>query len=547
MNKSTRIVKRLLALFLVVLMSIESFGAVVSDNDGSAFITKAEFDSLKNDFPSQIDQYNTSIDSKLDGAIASYLAGIKVSKDTSYKVEVADWNEVTATNHELPQSYTIPDMNLVFNVTYCAPDMVGEWYEIWSSSAALSYKRPSSITQIRSLVDAGTESTTYTLPDTVVWAGQALNYLDSITASKLGYCDSIYGRPADMHRYDNSYLVGATGAANMAVTNALHLLSGYVPGYAVNNLWTGTVYWYYASSFNFPLYPLSESNWINRDVKTSISLGYIDGKQKKNEHIIAWDNNNWTSLSDPSWANSLGINPTWTENNALHDTSFNKVGRWCVFEISDYNNKGDDAHWVDHSQTYSTGSPPTTAIKYRPNIQPYSAYYSGGYNAESDENIKSVGVLNKTYESAKIYQWKDKRKLARNENISYERINLYNGTLIAYAKQDETFKWEPKITGTYDNSGTDVAITKWRVKLSDKPFGTEDSLGTGGKALKNNGQTNDYLVTNDDGKCKFEFQLGENTTIWCKWWPDDTNICNNYNWKGTLDLTQCGTYTITES
>ena len=46
MRKSTRIVKRLLALFLVVLMSIESFAAVVGDNDGAAFITKAEFDSL---------------------------------------------------------------------------------------------------------------------------------------------------------------------------------------------------------------------------------------------------------------------------------------------------------------------------------------------------------------------------------------------------------------------------------------------------------------------------------------------------------------------
>ena len=79
MNKSTKILKRFLALFLVVLMSINSFGAVVSDNDGSAFITKAEFDSLKNDFQSQIDQYNTSIDSKIDGAIASYLAGIAAS------------------------------------------------------------------------------------------------------------------------------------------------------------------------------------------------------------------------------------------------------------------------------------------------------------------------------------------------------------------------------------------------------------------------------------------------------------------------------------
>ena len=80
MRKSTRIVKSFFALLLVVLMSIESFGAVVSDNDGSAFITKAEFDSLKNNFQSQIDQYNTSIDSKIDGAIASYLAGINVDK-----------------------------------------------------------------------------------------------------------------------------------------------------------------------------------------------------------------------------------------------------------------------------------------------------------------------------------------------------------------------------------------------------------------------------------------------------------------------------------
>ena len=37
--------------------------AVVADNDGSAFITKAEFDSLKNNFQSQIDAYNSNIDS----------------------------------------------------------------------------------------------------------------------------------------------------------------------------------------------------------------------------------------------------------------------------------------------------------------------------------------------------------------------------------------------------------------------------------------------------------------------------------------------------
>ena len=84
MRKSTIIVKRILTLFLVVLMSIESFAAVVSDNDGSAFITKAEFDSLKNNFQAQLDAYNTGIDSKIDSAIASYLAGIKTLKTESF-------------------------------------------------------------------------------------------------------------------------------------------------------------------------------------------------------------------------------------------------------------------------------------------------------------------------------------------------------------------------------------------------------------------------------------------------------------------------------
>ena len=72
-----------MALFLVLLLSIESFGAIVSDNDGSAFITKAEFDSLKNDFQAQIDSYNTSIDNKIDGAIAAYLAGLKIESKSS--------------------------------------------------------------------------------------------------------------------------------------------------------------------------------------------------------------------------------------------------------------------------------------------------------------------------------------------------------------------------------------------------------------------------------------------------------------------------------
>jgi hypothetical protein len=115
MENGIRLIKRMIALSLVLLLSIESFGAIVSDNDGSAFITKAEFDSLKNSFQSQIDQYNTSIDSKIDGAIASYLAGIKVSTSeklnldskTEYRFPLImfyndnSWNNVTSDYYTL--------------------------------------------------------------------------------------------------------------------------------------------------------------------------------------------------------------------------------------------------------------------------------------------------------------------------------------------------------------------------------------------------------------------------------------------------------------
>ena len=112
MNKGTRLIKKIVALFLVLLLSIESFAAVVSDNDGSAFITKAEFDSLKNNFQSQIDQYNSSIDSKIDGAIAGYLAGVMVKKTTTKSLIVKNWDTgVTSMNGKIDNTFKVPNVS----------------------------------------------------------------------------------------------------------------------------------------------------------------------------------------------------------------------------------------------------------------------------------------------------------------------------------------------------------------------------------------------------------------------------------------------------
>ena len=72
---------QLLSLVLLTALTLNTFGAVVSDNDGSAFITKTEFDSLKSTFQSQIDEYNTTIDAKIDSSIANYLSGLKISQE----------------------------------------------------------------------------------------------------------------------------------------------------------------------------------------------------------------------------------------------------------------------------------------------------------------------------------------------------------------------------------------------------------------------------------------------------------------------------------
>lgn len=77
--KKANLIKKIIALILFATLNINSFGAIVGDNDGSAFITKAEFETLKEDFADQITNYNNSVDRKIDGAIADYLSGISLS------------------------------------------------------------------------------------------------------------------------------------------------------------------------------------------------------------------------------------------------------------------------------------------------------------------------------------------------------------------------------------------------------------------------------------------------------------------------------------
>ena len=110
-GKRLKTAKKALCLIFAFLLSINSLAAIVSDNDGSAFVTKAEFEAMKKDFEDQVINYNNSIDTKIDGAISSYLAGIKLAKTEKVNLDAK-------TNYSFPlvmqssvSSWNDPDSN----------------------------------------------------------------------------------------------------------------------------------------------------------------------------------------------------------------------------------------------------------------------------------------------------------------------------------------------------------------------------------------------------------------------------------------------------
>ena len=128
---------------LLILSIFENvrFAAIVSDNDGSAFITKKEFESLKSDFASQIMSYNNSIDSKIDGAIAAYHAAMgkkKIIQHNNYteieKSKKLEWISKNDYANTLIAGY--PEMDLTHTERYLQGSV--EWHAVFDRQARIN-------------------------------------------------------------------------------------------------------------------------------------------------------------------------------------------------------------------------------------------------------------------------------------------------------------------------------------------------------------------------------------------------------------------------
>ena len=557
MKRYKKIISMLLLLILA-LTQLTTYAAIVSDNDGSAFVTKAEFEGLKKSFSEQVDNYNTSIDNKIDGAIAGYLAGL-VSKKTIVDLPYADWEKVTSLNYALENDYWYPNVSLT--VAHLAGMMydleittnpIRFGYENWWAFAQLLYDRPSTRHSKRLLCDAGNESNSY--PDYIIWGGLAKDYIDNISLSRTYHCGA--------HGNHEGYLWGSM-SDNMTICYATRIKNGYFPNLVTEttNVWEPKTFWI-GSDGNHKLYPKNNggyngtgtgyrevTNIFSKSNTTSIVLNEVDDEKTTYDHIINYSNNSYDYFSDIDWLKTF---TTITDNTLTRETQLQELNRFGMYSNLEFWNQN---HLARTNETDPRIEQDYSGIRVhdaqnlfdivsgdgwsgRENTN--ATWIWGDYNLTDNTTIVSVGLIPKNYDGKHIYQTSKKfSQTVDNLQINAELLNLYNGFIVLAAKQDDYIEWNPVFKDTYSNgTATDFELN---VQLAIEPFGEGNTVTSNDKYILLDGQTTAAPITTTDKKCSIKFTMPTNGVVYMKWWPSSTTI-QSTNWEATLDLTQCGTY-----
>ena len=534
MKKSTRIVKKLLALFLVVLMSINTMGAVVSDNDGSAFITKAEFDSLKNNFQAQIDQYNTSIDSKIDGAISGYLAGINMAKTESINILTNNWKEYTIKNGSLANDWALPDLDMQVSIMLTHEDNQGvknQGYKkcLWGVGT-LKRTATQPRTNRRNIVSGITLSGTNTVSGVAIWKGQATNYVEKYTASQI----RTSGQGMNPSYMDDRQ----TGEANKIwVCQALAMTQvGEITSATMNSVWTPTFLWTYYNGQATTTVPTDSSSWNPSTYASSVTtnVSYMTNSAGNSfiyEHIGTWFyNTEWEISAD---AQTKYIRNTASDTNRSDTLLSNSVsgGTWSGNEWHAVNGyaafkKNQSFAWRDNKNNSLTGN-------------------------TNKSMIPHIGLVPVKYKSENIYQY-DEGDIIDPDGSTVPKITMEQGLPLMKVKEDEIIEWAPEwknITVPETTTNTELVLV-----LSYKPFsnGRMTYYGTDTQDIndyvKFDGLDRGYFPITTDRKLKIKFEAEKEGYIYAKWFPNiqDADI-ESKAWEATLDISKCSTYKSTKS
>lgn len=508
-----------LAIFLVAPES--SYSALVSDNDGAAFVTPAEFDSLRNQFSQQINTMLSDIDSKIDNSINQYLTGIKIAKTTTLSLPLQSWDTVTGLNYDLGNTWQPLDFNLTYN-WYQNAHITSSWRQVHWGFAQIDRTRDATTYQPVNLCDAGSESATN--PDYVVWEGHAADYRDKVVGAiavntyAIDHADSWDGK--------NGIWVNGSNSVQFSLCNWAKLNTGYYSTFInnANSIWGVRWYIYAAAATTYSWYA-TVTNYLSRTFSTSIELREnADDEKVTHEHIMHYKKLSNLYLCDKDWKGHLTANPVKTRNDLSYDT---QSSLWAASE----------RHYVDSLQTKIT-TPRTM-----------TAYYRGDYGVNNDTaKIPTIGLVGKTYSSSTIRQmtatWS---QVIDGNTYKTENIPVLSDGLAVFAgKRGDKIEWEPVFKNTKAGSSLTTITSQnyeLEVMLSAAPFGDEFSSSNIITWVDDDGNTKNTATTVDK-KCKIKFTMPRTGVVYCKWRPASTSIRSSL-WSADIDLTNCGTYKLT--
>lgn len=554
MNKNFKLTIKLLSLLFSIVLIFESSAAIVSDNDGSAFVTKAEFEALKKDFDKQIENYNDSIDNKIDGAIASYLAGIQIGKKESKSILIPDWEKYTMMNKSIANDYVYPDFSGQYSLFKYAteygsgPASTATWNtKIFFSRNVMNYVRTGKANK-KVLVDNVEIGDTLNVENTT-WAGIATNAKESFNFARHDLQDSFSdGDPAYLFATHTNYFIICT------VYNIR--LNGYVRSSDLNSIsspvWNLGLRW---------VWNTGRTNWVIKPVFISNEVK-ISYEKDDDDNIYDYLHvGNW--LGSTTWeCNAKGVNNYFTTSskNTLRTKAWvdasTMEGVWDGVEASNatyYNSDGSEAR--PHIQRGAKFTQTTTIRD------------ENTSDATNNSTIPTIGLIG-DLTASQIYQFNN-NDLFDNDGNAIDRVKMQQGIPIFHVKEDEVVEW----TANFKNVDSTLTNKYIVAMFSYVPFSNDSTLTTGnmkdyvlmdwtgydttkyGKYLKGTEggvsyyfpRTDKYSSTTKTCKVPIKFKADRSGIVYLKFFvydgSSDSSIAGS--WEATLDIENSNSYIST--
>lgn len=462
-----KVIKKIISLFIIIILAGQSFAAVVSDNDGSAFVTKSEFEAMKKDFEEQITIYNDSIDGKIDGAIASYLAGIKTATVESHEVAYfKTFDDDTTICTMQPYNafafgYGNPDVSAGFN--FCSVYTHNGSSKFYKGTANATFSYSGNTNAKRRFVSKFKIGTA----DKFRWVGYTTNYQERFSISWIyngGDTDTGFTNAAPyLYVFGRSDFTETTSTKNEDAsfwTNIKGRLGD-----------TSTVHGVFS-----PQFCTVETKWNNYDIKNKKDLIYSDytSTTQAASDFKAFQEKN----PDNRWF--AGSNSTYQALEQAGSVSGDSVVQYGGNGWDRMSSYGIQPTVYNNSNTSSYASKKFFACGFEPDVKYWKDVYA-------NDNTKYIDNL----QASKTFQ----------------NYTMIDGMALIEAEKNTNYEWTVKFNDTAD---TNVWIK----------YGVFDGVPVEGNCISvkvDNETTESKVALIKNGKGKIKFKAEKAGLVFAKW------------------------------